>query len=369
MLSNNNIGKIYTHTRTHFLKKSNQDKNTDTDTDTNKMSSNSSDNQVPGTSNEVPLQKEQQQPAAPQISLDVKFREYLESKKCLETQRPLVHVAILTPCYGSLCNCNYTLSLMASVKLLESFGVRCSVLFCPGDSLVSRARNGLIAKAFAMETGDDAQENPLPVSHFLFIDGDILWNPAEILKLLMSEKEVVGGLYPKKKYHFDRLMRPNAIENILKTREGIVWKEQIPEEQYVQHHLVDYNLNLVKPEDPSKGSNLKIENNLIEVRHLATGFMMISRDVLRKMFSYYPHFKYTDSTGFVSAKENKYCYALFDCCVQEGSYMSEDWFFCDRFLGMSEKNKIYADISIRLTHVGNTNYAGNPLSVLNIPSS
>lgn len=306
---------------------------------------------------------------ASQVSLDVKFREFLEKNKCPQTQRPLVHVAILTPCYGSLCNCNYTLSLLASVKLLESFGVRCSILFCPGDSLVSRARNGLIAKAFAMETGEDAPENPIPVSHFFFIDGDILWNPAEILKLLVTEKDIIGGLYPKKKFHFDRLVRPDAVNTILKTRTGFPWKEQIPEEQYVQHHLVDYNLNLTKPDDPTKGPNLKIENNLIEVRHLATGFMMITRDVLRKMFSYYPQFKYTDSTGFVSPKENKYCYALFNCGVQEGSYMSEDWYFCDRFIGMSETNKIYADISIRLTHVGNANYSGNPLSVLHVPSS
>jgi len=75
---------------------------------------------------------------------------------------------------------------------------------------------------------------------------------------------------------------------------------------------------------------VKIKNNLTRVKHVATGFMMIHRDVIEKMTKSYSATKYTDDVNFLTADENKYAYALFDCGVVDDHYLSEDWMFCNR---------------------------------------
>jgi hypothetical protein len=103
-------------------------------------------------------------------------------------------------------------------------------------------------------------------------------------------------------------------------------------------------------------SNLTITNNLAEVRHLATGFMMIQRSTLESMMLQHPATKYVDDVCFLRDEENKYAYALFDCGVEEGHYFSEDWLFCHRWSKMG--GKIYADVSISLVHSGMEDYKG-----------
>ena len=75
------------------------------------------------------------------------------------------------------------------------------------------------------------------------------------------------------------------------------------------------------------------------------------------MFQKYPETKYTDDTGFISPSQSTYTYALFDCRVINGSYYSEDWLFCHRWIEIG--GKIYANISIDLVHIGTENYQGS----------
>ena len=54
------------------------------------------------------------------------------------------------------------------------------------------------------------------------------------------------------------------------------------------------------------------------------------------MFIAYPSTKYSDDVGFLTENENKYAYALFDCGVEDGHYLSEDWMFCNRWRKINE---------------------------------
>jgi hypothetical protein len=36
------------------------------------------------------------------------------------------------------------------------------------------------------------------VTHIMFIDNDITWNPIDILKLIIAKKPIIGGAYPLK---------------------------------------------------------------------------------------------------------------------------------------------------------------------------
>ena len=121
----------------------------------------------------------------------------------------------------------------------------------------------------------------------------------------------------------------------------------------VQYNLLKYNINFVS-------NVLEIEQNVAIVKHLATGFMLIKREVIEKMAQTFPSTKYTDDVGFLQSHEIKYAYALFDCGVEEGHYFSEDWLFCKRWSKMG--GNIYIDVSINLTHTGIEDYRGSFIS-------
>ena len=250
-------------------------------------------------------------------------------------------IVILTPCYGGQCFVNYVTCLMNTFNLFNRLNIPIHVEFCKNDSLVSRARNNLIAKAMAHENA----------THFLFIDSDITWNPYDVLKLLISNKELVGGVYPIKNYDWNKLANEekNIIGEWLKHKRETPLDKIMGDAEYIQARLLRYNINYMS-------NTLTVHNNLTQVRHLATGFMMIKRDVIHKMSQAFPSTKYVDDVGFLTNEENKYAFALFDCGVEEGHYLSEDWMFCSRWEKMG--GETFVDISIKLIHSGMQDYKG-----------
>ena len=253
-------------------------------------------------------------------------------------------VVILTPCYGSLCYVSYVSSLLNTMNLFSTIGIKLRVEFCRNDSLVSRARNNLIAKAMFDKE----------VTHMLFIDADITWNPIDIIKLILAEKNIVGGVYPIKSYEWDKLVNPdNVLQDWIAKKNNSQLKASVADQDFIQHKMVRYNLNYIS-------NTLEIASNLTKVRHLATGFMMIRRDTIEKMARAFPSTKYTDDVGYLHGEENEYAYALFDCGVEEGHYCSEDWMFCSRWAKMG--GETWVDVTINLNHCGVEDFKGSFLS-------
>jgi hypothetical protein len=251
-------------------------------------------------------------------------------------------LAIMTPCFASIVYVDFMAALVKTIDMLRYFNIPLKVEFCKNDSLVSRARNNLIAKAMTNQE----------ITHMLFIDNDIVWDPVEILKLLMADKDLVGGIYPLKQYKWDRLTNTDALTLLLEKKKTSQLKG-IPDQAIIQTNLLDYNVNF-------KNNTIHVEKNLTKVRHLATGFMMIRREVIEKMMTAFPSTKYTDDISFLQPEENKYAYALFDCGVEDDHYYSEDWMFCHRWEKMG--GEVFVDISINLTHIGIENYHGSFVS-------
>jgi hypothetical protein len=258
-----------------------------------------------------------------------------------------IHLVILTPCYGSQCYVNYVISLMNTLSLCSSVGVKCKVEFCRNDSLVSRARNNLIAKAMSDTT----------VTHMLFIDADITWSPIDIFKLILADKSIVGGIYPIKNYDWKKLNNPtkNVPAEWVQTKNASQLKTAISDEDMIQHKMMRYNLNYLS-------NTLEITNNLARIKHLATGFMMIQRQTIEKMSRAFPSTKYVDDVGFLEGSENDYAYALFDCGVEDGHYCSEDWLFCTRWSKMG--GDVWADVTINLNHTGIEDFKGSYVASL-----
>jgi len=279
-------------------------------------------------------------PPKPTNAFQTSVQEYLsKNKPCLY---------ILTPCFGSVCFVNYVHCLISTIETFRQYGIEVVIEFCRNDSLVSRARNNLVARAMA---------NP-KMTHIMFIDNDITWDANDILKLMISDKNLVGGIYPLKNYNWSDLLvdkknpsnpSPNTVQQMIERKNNSQFKDIISDESMVQFNLVRYNVNYLD-------STLNIDKNLAKVRHIATGFMMIKRNVIEKMSQAFPSTKYVDDVNFLKKEENEFAYALFDCGVEEGHYFSEDWLFCHRWTKMG--GSIWMDVSIALTHTGIEDYKG-----------
>ncbi len=81
----------------------------------------------------------------------------------------------------------YTASLASTLMTLNQLGIKCGFQFVIGGSIVHRARNELLAHFMASDFTD-----------CLFIDDDMEWSPNDVVRLLASDKPVIGGVGRKR---------------------------------------------------------------------------------------------------------------------------------------------------------------------------
>ena len=214
-----------------------------------------------------------------------------------------VHLHIGIPCYGGLVSEPTMTSFLRFVLLASKVGLQWSLDTMVNESLVTRARNNLMAK---MMTNKAA-------THFMFIDADIRFQPESIFQMIASGKEVIGGLYPKK---------------------------ALP---------VNYVINLK--------SETKVQGDLFTVDTIGTGFLMFQRHVYEKLIAAHPETKYVDDVGLGKQFEPM-MYSIFDVKIDEkGHYLSEDWLFCRRWTALG--GDIWAHGKALLNHVGHYEFQGD----------
>ena len=80
---------------------------------------------------------------------------------------------IATPCYGGELCAEYTLSIYKLSSLLSAFEIKHTLNLMANESLVTRARNHLVAQFIASD-----------YTHMMFIDADTDFNEQDILKFL-----------------------------------------------------------------------------------------------------------------------------------------------------------------------------------------
>lgn len=261
-------------------------------------------------------------------------------KKRLDNKENIC-VSFCTPAYGGLVNIRYMTSVMNTIFMLSCIGIKSMFFFTDYESLVQRGRNTLTAKAL----GDD------DVTHVFFIDADIDFQPESLLNLLEHDVDIVGGIYPKKSWLFDKVQNLGQFIELYKQDHN----KGIDPTKFLKHCLLDYNFN---------GVVSSIQNNLSQVDNIATGFMLIKRKVFLTMMEKIPNIKYRDDIGGTNEKESKYLHSFFDCGIVDGRYLSEDFYFCKRWRDLG--GKIYCDVSIPLNHIGNCMFEGRLSSVLSL---
>jgi hypothetical protein len=271
---------------------------------------------------------------------EISYSEYLTLPVPVDLTRIRrdVHLMIATPCYGGMIGSAFMRSMMQTQNLFNQAGIRFSFVSIDNESLVTRARNNLMAMFLA---------NPQP-THLMYIDADIGWDGTDILRMLHWDRDVMCGAYPKKGIKWADI------------KKAVQQDPNISDSQ-MEWHSSNYVVNMTWKDNP-KVEGQKIASvdgsGNVEVEDAGTGFMIIRRSVIEKIIAAQPELKYENDMP-LAEEVKKHSYSLFDTmhCPDTNRYLSEDYTFCRRWQKLG--GSIWIDPRTQLSHWGGHTYKGN----------
>lgn len=229
---------------------------------------------------------------------------------------------VATPSYSGELTSLYVRSLLGLVNAAWTHGFAMQARFLDGDSLVTRARNRLVAEFMA-----DARW-----THLFWIDADVGFEPEAALRLLLSGHDVVAGVYPHKQDGWPAagLAQPLPAGS---TRADFA----------ARHARYPLNLADLAMQADADG--------FIEVQDAPTGFMLIARGVFERMAEAMPELRYTPDAGEHSNAHLPH-WRFFDTMAEPatGRYLSEDFAFCRRWQQLG--GRVFVDLHSKLAHQG-----------------
>jgi hypothetical protein len=237
-----------------------------------------------------------------------------------------MNILIATPMYGGMCTGEYTRSMLSVVPTLSAEGIAVSTAFIYNDSLITSARNKL-ATIFAKHD----------FTHMLFIDADIGFDAKDIVSMIRANKNVIAGIYPKKRLNWQRV--------------EMAVKAGIPTDQ-IQYHTGDLVVNLVGHE---KEKTVKPDEP-VEVWGAGTGFMLIKKEVIETLKDKVDSYLDDDESVLY-----EYFFLMKDPTINK--QLTEDYAFC--WLCRQHGIKIHVAPWVRLSHTGSYTFTGSVIPVSN----
>ena len=214
-------------------------------------------------------------------------------------------------CYNHTANTEWMMSTMKLLNYVKNKEIATTFYPIFFESLISRARNAAVAHFL-----QDKES-----THLLFIDSDIIYEPEDVIKLIESKKDVVGGMYPKKYIKWEHIKKNPDAERV----------------------------------DFPVGTSIINKDGFIETKYAPTGFLLISKNAINKLIKAHPELKYQNDIDGYGYGEG--FYNLFNAGVRNGVYESEDWGFSSLWRNLKEK--VYIHPEVNLKHVGWHEYGGN----------
>lgn len=229
---------------------------------------------------------------------------------------------IAIPMYGGMCTGDLALSLAKTAIMLHDLGYKYHIETLYNESLIPRGRN-MLAKSFLERNMD----------RLMFIDADIGFSELDVLRLLLSDHDFVGGVYPKKRINWP-----------------LVKKAALADKEPLSDYTGDFAMNIIRNDNEDRQTDAQ---GFVEVRQAPTGFLMISRKVFDTVKDDVPVYKEARDDGSVFEAHD-----FFQIGPDErGWYTSEDYFFCN--LWRKRGGRIYINPFIKLSHVGTYIFNGN----------
>ena len=235
-------------------------------------------------------------------------------------------LVVATPCFGGQLSVIYATSMFKLQKVLRAApDIEMKILLKDGDALITRARASLVAQFL-----DDPDS-----THLLFIDADIGFEPAQVLRLIDCGADMCAAVYPIKRIDWERVAATVAAGRPDPGAAALRYVYEVED-----------------------GDAVKASGGFVKVRYAGTGFLMIRRSALERMCTHYPELRYARDHSVEAATASLNRYALFDPVIDEtGTYLSEDFSFCRRWIAMG--GDIWADLASSLNHVGPLVFRGD----------
>lgn len=242
-----------------------------------------------------------------------------------------VRIHFGVPAYGGQVTASFMLSWIQLQAQLHRFGLSFTVTCIQNESLVTRARNTIVARFMA-----DPE-----ASHLMFIDADIVFQAEDFVRLLLWNRGIVTACYSAKGINWDQVR-----ENVFNGMEPADLGRRFGHRNF---HVEPDAEVVTGTGDPLP------QGQIVEIRDATTGFMLIQRPVIERMFIAYPDLAYTTYAN-TPRHEAPYYYSLFDTSRDptENTYLSEDFTFCRLWQRLG--GKVWLDPHIRLGHVGTLEY-------------
>jgi hypothetical protein len=224
-------------------------------------------------------------------------------------------IFLATPMYGGVCYGEYLLSVLELSDVLRNKGWELQTQFIFSESLINRARNDL-TKLF-LESD---------CTHLLFIDADIGFNPHDVVRMVEEDKEVLGGVYPKKTLYWE-----NVQDAMFNGRTNL------------EVESIEYVFAVEEGQDSRMDTN-----DLKKCIHTGTGYMLIKREV----FAQIEADEYQNNSIMFTVLKDSITKNYFNIGIDPDSQvlLSEDYYFCKSWRNAG--GTIYVAPYARAMHVG-----------------
>lgn len=215
---------------------------------------------------------------------------YLDNYKWVETiKKGNFHVMIGIPSRNEQCYVGFAKSLAETVAAMVASGVEVTVEQVKNSCFVAMSRNMLLKKFMDSKA-----------THMLMIDDDMGWSRYAPLKMLAEGKDFIAGAGP------------------------------------------------VKGEKRFAADMIEKEGNLVTVREIGGAFILLSRNMVKRMVEEYKHLSHPVFDDFPHLFEDKYT---------KNQWIGEDYVFCERWREIGGEVYCYPDIDFE--HLGNKVLTGN----------
>jgi hypothetical protein len=223
-----------------------------------------------------------------------------------------INVLVASPSYDGRFDVRFLTSFILTIEACKQHNINILPYFLCYDSLIQRARNDYFKTAYQSQ-----------VDVLFFIDSDIGWKAEDFIKLVLSEKDMIGGAY-RKKTDQEELYAFKALE---------------------------------KKFDKNNYDLMPDSNGILEVYGLGCGFMKLSKKCVKELWEneksfYYEKMDDNDNTKGIIIKN------ICDCIINEDNhFVSEDILIGRKWRELG--NKLYLDTNINCTHIGYKQYDGD----------
>lgn len=235
---------------------------------------------------------------------------------------------IATPMYGGQCTGYYTQSLMVLQNLMRENRMSMACGFIFNESLIQRARNALVHNFLKTD-----------FSHLLFIDADIRFKASDIVSMILANKPVLCGLYPKKEINWEKI-HAAALAGVPATD--------------LHKYSGSFVVNLKEMEQETTVA----VNEPLEIWHGGTGFMLIKREVFEQMKDHVPSYvNDTHDLGATIGRERVYEFFATSINPNGEHLLSEDYHFCRTWREVCH-GTVWAAPWVQLEHVGTHSFNG-----------